>query len=122
MKWTFWEKRPKTEGLLKAEVHKLPKPKDIPEPVGRYLVVELGKNPDWVWRLKSVTRPRPEGKDRFDVRVFDEVKTAAKNLAVRDYTSLDGHPELILYEGWFDKKSMDVHIGEKKTATISRAV
>jgi hypothetical protein len=89
--------------------------------VGRYLVVELGKNPDWVWRLKSAVRPRPEGKDCFDVRVFDDVKTAAMNVAVRDYTSLDGHPELILYEGWFDKKSMGVHIGERKTATISRA-
>jgi hypothetical protein len=121
MRWRFWEKGPKTEGLLKAEVHKLPKPKDIPEPVGKYLVVELGKDPDWVWRLKSVVRPRGGGKDCWDVRVFDEVKATQGNVAVKDYTSLDEHPELILYEGWFDKKSMKVQVEEKKTPPIPRA-
>ncbi len=118
MKWRFWEKGPKTEGLLKAEVHKLPKPKDIPEAVGRHLVVELRKNPDWVWRLKSVVRPRGEGKDCWDVRVFDEVKATQGNVAVKDYTSLDEHPELILFEGWFDKKSMEVQVEEKKTPPV----
>jgi len=121
MKWKFWEKRPKTEELLKAQVHRLPKPKDIPEPVGRYLVVELGKNPDWVWTLKSVVRARPEGKDSYDVRVFDQGKAAVKGVTVRDYTYLDEYPDLILYEGWFDKRSMRVQVEEKKAPPVPGA-
>jgi hypothetical protein len=42
-------------------------------------------------------------------------------VTVKDYTSLDGHPELILYEGWFDKKSMKVQIEEKKIPPLPRA-
>jgi hypothetical protein len=121
MKWRFWKKETEKGESSKAKGQKLPKPKDIPEAVGRYLVVELGQNPDWVWLLKSVIRPRQEEKNLYDVRVFDEGKAAQKSVTVKDYMSLDEHPELILYEGWFDKKSMDVHIEEKKTATISRA-
>jgi hypothetical protein len=39
-----------------------------------------------------------------------------KNVTVKDYNSLDEHPDLILYEGWFDKKSMKVQIKEKERA------
>jgi len=35
-------------------------------------------------------------------------------VTVKDYTSLDAHPELILYEGWFDKKFMKVQVEEEK--------
>jgi len=55
-------------------------------------------------------RPRPEGKDVFDVRVFDQAQVAAKKVTVNDYTSLDEHPDLILYQGQFDKKSGEVQI------------
>jgi len=89
--------------------------------VGRHLVVQLGKNPDWVWNLKGVVRPRQEGKDSYDVRVFDEGKAAQKNVIIKDYMSLDEHPELILYQGWFDKKSMQVQIEEKKIPPMPRA-
>jgi hypothetical protein len=111
MKWKFWEGKTET-GEQRPESHKLPKPKDIPEPVGRYLVVELGKNPDWVWNLKAVVRPRPDGKDRYDVRVFNLSTAAQAKVTVKDYTSLDGHPEAVLYEGWYDKKSFKVEIHE----------
>ena len=118
MKWKFWEGKTET-GQSRPEMPKLPGPKDIPESVGRYLVVELKKNPDWVWNLKAAIRPRTDGKERYDVRVFD--RAAQAKVTIKDYTSLDEHPEVILYEGWFNKKSMDVHIEEKKTKTISRA-
>jgi len=35
-------------------------------------------------------------------------------VAVKNYTTLDQHPDLILYQGWFDKKSMEVQVEEKK--------
>lgn len=81
-----------------AKEEKLPKPKDMPEPVGRYLVFDLRKNPDWVCKLKSVVCRREE-KYCYDVRVFDEAQAAAKKVSVKDYSSLDEHTELILFEG-----------------------
>jgi len=110
----FWKKKPATEELSKPKVEKLPGPKDVPELVGRYLIVDLGQNPDWVWKLKGVVRRRLEGKDAFDFRVFDEAQVAAKKVKVKDYNSLNEYPDLILYQGWFDKKSMKVQIEEKK--------
>ena len=111
----FWKKKP--EELLKLEVEKLPRPKEIPKLVGRNLVVEKKQDPDWIWKLKGVVRKRlQEGKDTFDVGIFDEAQVSVKNVTVKDYNSLDEHPDLILYEGWFDKKSMKVQIKEKERA------
>ena len=105
--------QPKVE---KMKVEKLPGPRSIEELVGRQIVVDLKQNPDWVWRLRSVVRRRADGKHRFDFRVFDEAQVAAKRVKVKDYTSFDNYPELILYQGWFDKVSMEVHFEEKKAA------
>ena len=110
----FWKKKPAVEKRSKAKAEKLPGPRGIPEVVGRHLVTELKQNPDWVWRLKGVVRRRPQGKDRFDFRVFDEAQVAGTKVIVKNYTSLDEHPDLILYEGWFDKKSGKVQIEDKK--------
>jgi len=112
----FWKKKPATGEPSKPKAEKLPGPKDIPGPVGSHLVVELKQNPDWVWRLKGVVRRRLEGKDAFDFRVFDEAQVAAKKVKVKDYNSLNEHPDLILYQGWFDKKTMKVQVEEKKAA------
>ena len=106
----FCKKKPAVEEPSKPKVKKLPKPKDIPELVGRYLIRQMKKDPDWVWKLKGVVRQRSEGKDAFDFRVFDEAQVAAKKVAIKDYTSLDEHPDLILYQGRFDKKSGEVQI------------
>jgi len=117
MYWKFWKKEAVTGEPSQAKGEKLPRPKDIPEPVGRNLVVKHGKDPDWVWGLKGVVRHRPEGKHAYDVRVFNMNDAAAKKVSIKNYTSLDGHPELILFDGWFDKKSMEVHITEKERPT-----
>jgi len=116
MNWKFWEK--KTENEAAAEkVVKLPGPKRIPEPVGRYLVVKLGQDPDWVWSLECVVRPRGESKNELDIRVFDLSRADADDVVVKNYNSLDGRPDLILYEGWYDKKTMKVEIAARETAT-----
>jgi len=112
----FWKKKPAKEEPSKLRVERLPRPKDIPELVGRYLITQMKKEPDWVWRLKGVVRPRSDGKDRFDFRVFDETQVAGTKVIVKDYNSLDEHPDLILYQGRFDKKSGEVQIEEKKRA------
>jgi len=68
----FWKKKAATEEPSKIRVERLPRPKDIPELVGRHLITELKQNPDWVWKLKGVVRPRSDGKDTFYFRVFDQ--------------------------------------------------
>ena len=110
----FWKKKPATGEPSEPKAEKLPGPRSIEELVGRHLVVDLKQNPDWVWKLRSVVRRRAGGKHRFDFRVFNEAQVAAKKVKVKNYTSFDNHPELILYQGWFDKVSMEVHFEEQK--------
>jgi hypothetical protein len=109
----FWKKKAATS---QPKVEKLKGPKDIPDIVGGHLVTDFNQNPDLVWKLKAVKRRRQESKDAFDVRVFDDVEAAASKVKVKDYTTLDEHPELILYEGWFDLESRQLQLEEKKTA------
>ena len=95
---------------------KLPSPKDIPQILGQHLVVKMGKNPDWVWALKAALKPRGEKKNAFDVRVFDQKKADEKKIKIKDYHSFAEHPELILFEGWFDKEDFKIEIEEKSKA------
>lgn len=107
----------KVEAPAKPKAEKLPGPREIPELVGRYLVVAKKREPDWVWRLKAVVRKNPgRGKKVLDVRVFDEAQAAQQHVKVKDWTTFDEHPDLILYEGWFDKDTMQAELAEKKTA------
>lgn len=78
------------------------------------MVVDLKLDPDWTWKLRSVVRRRTGGPHRFDFRVFSGTQVAAKKMKVNDYTSFDNDPNLILYQGWFDKVSMAVHFEENK--------
>ena len=95
----FWKRKETKEGEVK-----LPGPKNIPDVVGRHMVVAEKKDPDWVWKLKGVVRPAE--KKAFYCRVFDEAQAAQAGVKVKDWTSLDGHPDLILWEGYFDKETI----------------
>lgn len=81
----------------------LPGPKGLPNPVDREIVTELGGNPDRIWDFKAVMRPKEGEKDTFEVRVFDPAQAASQKITVQDYNSLTEHPELFLYEGWFNE-------------------
>jgi hypothetical protein len=120
MAWNFWKKQSDSVDLSKEKEEKLSRPQDIPEAVGRCLVVDLGKDPDWVWKLKSVVRRQAE-KYRYDVRVFDETQTGARGMRVRDYTTFDEYPDLILFEGWYDKKSYQAQMQERLVPTPKAA-
>ena len=78
--------------------------------------MRLNRDPDWVWHLKGVIRRKSDSKDAFDFRIFDEIQLGEKKVKVENYTSLNEHHDLILYQGWFDKKSMHVEIEETKVA------
>jgi len=51
MLWNKWFNKTSPKTPRKP---KLKPPSDLPQQVGRYLVVNLGQGPDWVWELKAV--------------------------------------------------------------------
>jgi len=103
MNWKFW-KNQETEPRLQ-------KPRELPELVGIYLVTRLKEDPDWAWSLRAVIRPQKNPSNHLrDIRIFSPGDAAAKAVAVRDYTSLDQHPDLILFQGWYDKANGTVQI------------
>ena len=67
MKWKFWNR---DEDNAQEYKSRRPRPRELPERVGRYLVVDLSMDPDQVWNLKAVTRPHAEGGSRHDIRIF----------------------------------------------------
>lgn len=117
MNWMFWKKQ---EG--KDRISKLPKPKELTTGVGKYLVVELGYSPDWVWSLKMVAKAKQDKKGIFDFRVYDVNSAKTSNVKVLDYTSLEGHHGLILFEGWYDKNSWDLEVKDNHHAPQDQAV
>lgn len=81
--------------------------------VGRELVVTLGKQPDWVWSLKAALRDREGQKNMLEFRIFDPGEAARWKAKISDFNSLDQYPDLILFEGWYDKKTYEVHVTER---------
>jgi hypothetical protein len=107
----FWNKK-SVNGESKGE--KLSGPQGIPDPVQKCLVAEWKWDPDLVKLLKAVVlRSSNEGK-AFHIRIFDGSDALAKKVQVRDYTSLDEHPDLVIYEGQFDERSKQVKLEERK--------
>lgn len=103
----FGGKKYRNENIGQAKVEKLPGPKEIPMEVGSYMVVEMKQNPDRVWQLKGVVLPTND-KKTFYCRIFDESKVKEAGVKVRDWTSLDAYPDLILWEGFSDKETHTV--------------
>ncbi|MBU3952090.1 MAG: hypothetical protein KJ658_08110 [Proteobacteria bacterium] len=104
MQWKFWEKNTIEKGV------KLSKPEDLYSCVGKYLVVNLEYDPDWVWQLKSVAMKRENTKKVLDFRAFDPLSANLRGIQVLNYKSLDEHPELIYFDGWYNKETLKVEI------------
>lgn len=101
----FWKKKTTSDSL--------PGPREIPELVKKHLVEERQMEPDLVRIFKAVMRKGKNG-DGINIRIFDESDALARQVQVKDYTSLDEHPELTLYEGQYDEGSKQVQLEEKK--------
>ena len=109
----FWKKDGKTDDKHQLE-EKLPRPKNIPTVIGMNLVTSFNRDPDWVWNLKAVTMEVPEDKYVTRYRVFDPTQAGFAKVDVRNYRTLDSHPDLILYEGWINKKNKQFEIKDLK--------
>jgi len=105
MNWKFWQKANHSKNAFIAKEIKFAKPREIPQRVGIYLVSQLKLDPDWVWNLKCVLRPKADEKNDFDIRVYNPAAAAGKGVTVLNYDSLDLHPEIILFFGSFNRKS-----------------
>jgi hypothetical protein len=117
MRWDFWNKKNQKTGDVKPQ-----KPKDLTTELGRKLVVEKKYDPDWVWSLKMVTK-RLEGETlKFYYRVFDPLTLEGKNLKISAYSSLDDHPELVLFDGVYEKNSSKVEINDHLKMAEKKAV
>ncbi|EMS78922.1 hypothetical protein [Desulfotignum phosphitoxidans] len=101
MNWKFWKK---------TGTDPLPKPKELVSDLGKYLVVNLQYDPDWVWQLKMVTDLPKDGTARF--RVFDSATAAMQGQTIKNYTSLDGQQGLILFDGWYRKQTRELEVND----------
>jgi hypothetical protein len=102
----FWSKKSGNEE------GKLSGPESMPELVQKYLVSEWKMNPDLVKFLSVVKYKNTTGM-AFNIRVFDISEAIARKVEVKDYTSLDPFPDLILYEGVFNEKEKQVKLEER---------
>jgi hypothetical protein len=80
----------------------------------------MGKDPYWVWNLWAVMRSKGEDKNTFEYRLFDKEQALSLKISIKDYNSLTEHQELILYEGWFNKKTNEAKVEPKQVPDQSK--
>ena len=91
-------------------------PRDIPQWAYRHLVIALKVDPDYLSQLKCVEQVNFDGDVLLNlIRIYDP-KAVEKSTQLKDFTSLDQHPELILYEGHMEKRSGRIHIVSRVSA------
>ena len=95
------------------------RPEELHGYLSRLIADEMEKAPTssdhWV-KYMVVQRPHEEDMETFDVRIFDKYSAEQKNIRVTDYASLDSNPDLVLFEGWYNKKKKQSDIKFKKAA------
>jgi hypothetical protein len=104
------------------EEEKLSGVKGLPGIVLNYLATERKLDSELVKLLKAVMRKSAENEKTVLIRIFDESDALAKKVEVKDFTSLDGRPDLIIYEGWFDEGAKQVKLEEKNKVSLTTTV
>jgi hypothetical protein len=91
-------------------------PKDIPSWVHVYLVTTLKVPPENLTGLRSVQKIGFwDGKPVTFIRIYDP-RASEEAWQFKDFSSLDQHPELVLYEGYWEKESDRVFL-ERRAAS-----
>jgi len=73
-------------------------------------VVNLKYDPDWVWALKIVIIPKDRETGTYDFRIFDAARAKMTGLDVKDHGSLDGHPDLVYFDEWYNKNTWEMEM------------
>ncbi len=115
----FWSKRSEKE---EAKEERLRGPQAIPELVQEHLVAETKMDPVLARVLKDVVLKSATQDNGWKIRIFDDSEALAKKVQVKNYTSLDEHPELVIYDGWFDERSKQVKLEEKNRAKLETTI
>jgi hypothetical protein len=97
-------------------------PREIPGLVQGYLVSQIKMDADLVKLLKAVLSRGSNGNKATHIRVFDESEAHAKKVDVRDYTTLDEHPDITLFEGSFEEAAKQVTLEEKKKGNFDTPI
>lgn len=69
----------------------------------------------WV-KYMAVKRAHEDDKNICDIRIFDQTAADQGKIKIVNYESLDEHPELITFEGWYNEKEKKSDIKLKKAA------
>jgi hypothetical protein len=111
-------KDPLQQKAKTPKMEKLSGPRSISGLVEKHLMSKYNMDADLIRILKMVVRKRPQDSSIFDYRVFDQAEADAKEMQVKDYTTLDKHDDLVLYEGWFDDDNKHIEMTEKRTISL----
>jgi len=110
MGWKFWQHDKDSSAQAGSPKIKLHGPKDLSQQIGMYLITNKKMDPDEVWNLKMVLRPKEEAPARFEFRIFSPQKTDAVGVRVANFNTLESHAELVNFHGWLDKKTQQFEI------------
>lgn len=110
LKWKFWQTTPQSPDTNGVKTDKLQKPKELPDRVGRHMVVKMGLEPDLVWSLRCVCRKKADEPGIVQIRIFKSQDLSDIGLRHLNYDSLDKHHGLILYQGTYKKDSDQVFL------------
>jgi hypothetical protein len=98
----------------KRKDSKLSGPRDIPEPVKKYIESAQMVDPSILPFLKTVTKTGDKGEKTFDVFIFDPSDAEAREIKVSNYDSVKQNPDLIIAEGTYDESTKKVQLTPKK--------
>jgi hypothetical protein len=115
----FWHRKSAKE---ETKQERLSGPRAIPGLVEKHLVAERKMDPVLVRFLSAVVLKSGTQETGFNIRVFDPSEALAKKVEVKDYTSLDERPDLVVYDGWFDEGSKQVKLEEKNRASLDTTI
>jgi hypothetical protein len=101
----FWKKKEPGDGVIEKG------PQIVPGIVQQYLINEKKVDPDFAPLFKAVTHSKGTGE--ISIRVYDESDAAARKIIVKNYSELNNHPDLIIFEGSYDEKTKKVELEEK---------
>ncbi len=92
-------------------------PGDIPIPVNMYLATRLKIDPDYLSELKCVQQMGfVEDSLAMLFRIFDPAMVP-ESVKIHNFTSLDQHPELIIYEGHTDLANESVNVSRRSSTS-----
>jgi hypothetical protein len=106
----FWKKNVARTGERPIKIDRL-----LSEIIGDEWNKAPSVSDHWV-AYKAVERPHKDNGSVCDVRIFDEWSAKERKVNVSNYESLDTHPDLVIFEGWFDRKARKGDIKLRKAA------